>query len=294
MDIDEQILQQSVAKVLGWTHCALTRLPGATSAAVFLASCNEVSCVVKVFDERRWETPGRELSERESIILQTLAGSGVPAPALLAQLPDNGFVMSRAPGQVWLPAEPGREWILAQAERLTDIHSVRSELPWHYSSWNETQDAPAPDWWQDAALWTEAQRLTAAEPAYASTFLHRDYHPVNLLWENEHISGIVDWTNACMGPAGIDVAHCRLNLALMYGGLVADDFLSAYCELNPHFRFAAYWDLDDALGALPQPKVYPPWVEFGLSGLNDELIRQRLLAFVHAAVDNEGYIGATP
>jgi hypothetical protein len=31
---------------------------------------------------------------------------------------------------------------------------------------------------------------------------------VNVLWEENGISGIADWINACMGPIGIDVAHC--------------------------------------------------------------------------------------
>ena len=45
-----------------------------------------------------------------------------------------------------------------------------------------------------------------------------------------------------------------------------------------------FWDIEDALGALPEVTVYPPWVEFGLEGLTDELVRQRLQSFLAAAV----------
>jgi Ser/Thr protein kinase RdoA (MazF antagonist) len=46
-------------------------------------------------------------------------------------------------------------------------------------------------------------------------FLHRDYHPGNLLWNDGSLSGIVDWAFSCRGPRGVDVAHTRWNLALV-------------------------------------------------------------------------------
>jgi len=45
-----------------------------------------------------------------------------------------------------------------------------------------------------------------------------------------------------------------------------------------------FWDIEDALGALPEVTVYRPWIEFGLTELTDELVRQRLQSFVAAAV----------
>ena len=143
----------------------------------------------------------------------------------------------------------------------------------------------APSWWQSAEVWNSAQEITRREPDYTPRFIHRDYHPVNVLWTGERISGVVDWINACMGPVGIDLAHCRLNLALMYGQTIADQVLHAYITHNETYRHDPYWDLEDALGALPDVEPYPPWAEFGLTGLTTKLIRDRLQFFVLSAVN---------
>ena len=31
--------------------------------------------------------------------------------------------------------------------------------------------------------------------------LHRDFHPLNVLWGAADVSGVVDWVNACVGHA---------------------------------------------------------------------------------------------
>lgn len=53
---------------------------------------------------------------------------------------------------------------------------------------------------------------------------------------------MVDWANACTGPAGIDVATCRWNLQEWAGEEAATSFVAAYEELTgrPHHP---YWDV---------------------------------------------------
>ena len=48
---------------------------------------------------------------------------------------------------------------------------------------------------------------------------------------------MVDWVEACAGPAGIDLARLRLNVAVLHGAQVAEGLPSA----DP------YWDLVDLL-----------------------------------------------
>ena len=65
------------------------------------------------------------------------------------------------------------------------------------------------------------------------------------------MSGIVDWQAASIGPASVDVAHCRANL-FGYGIEVAD-------------RFTAVWE-----GITGQS--YEPWAEVvGIVGFLDGL-----------------------
>ena len=79
-------------------------------------------------------------------------------------------------------------------------------------------------------------------PAYAPTFIHRDFHPGNVLWARGRVSGVVDWVNACAGPRGCDVATCRANLADLAGDRAADDFRAAYEALTGE-AFHPYWDM---------------------------------------------------
>lgn len=287
MNVELQILQEILKKSLGWSDIALTPMQGATSAVLFRITSSDGEGVVRLFDAERWEESVTELSAREAGILNALAGTDLPAPACLATLADNGVVMSMMPGEVSLLQAPEESWLAAQARMLTRIHQTRCPLSWRYSSWNNVQpDAPAPNWWPDESLWQAALAILGSEPAAPDVLVHRDFHPLNLLWRGQRISAVVDWINACTGPAAVDVAHCRLNLAIMYGMPAADRFLELYQTLNPDWRYHPYWDLDDAFSGLPDPKPYAPWSAFGLTGINQQTVRERLLAFIASAVDN--------
>ncbi|MGC4378585.1 aminoglycoside phosphotransferase family protein [Fictibacillus sp. Mic-4] len=86
-----------------------------------------------------------------------------------------------------------------------------------------------PEWSKHQEEWWKViQCVTEHYPDARNGFIHRDYHPCNVLWEDGRLTGVVDWVNACIGPAGVDAGHCSLNLALLYGADDADFFLNAY------------------------------------------------------------------
>ena len=124
-----------------------------------------------------------------------------------------------------------------------------------------------PAWSRVPRLWARAIKLAQEPPPPAPPcFIHRDYHPNNVLWQNGRVSGIVDWPNACRGVAGVDVAWCRQNLMFLYGVPAADGFLQAYeCLAGSVFSYHLHWDLLALLEVLPgPPRLYPPWAEFGV------------------------------
>jgi hypothetical protein len=95
------------------------------------------------------------------------------------------------------------------------------------------------------------------------------------------MSRVVDWINAYRGPAGVDVAHCRTNLALMFGPAAADRFSDTYLEVADGFTYNPYWDLDFILDmCIPQPSFYGPWQEFGLDRLTQGVLQQRVNAYL--------------
>ena len=113
-------------------------------------------------------------------------------------------------------------------------------------------------------------------------FIHRDYHPTNVLWHSGGaINGVVDWINVCRGPVGVDVAHCRTNLAQMYGPETADRFLDAYLVAAEGFVYDPYWDIDSLLDmSYPEPTFYEPWEHFGLKRIAPEETMRRIDAYL--------------
>lgn len=53
---------------------------------------------------------------------------------------------------------------------------------------------------------------------------------------------MVDWANACVGPAGIDVATCRWSLQEWAGEEAASAFVAIYEELTGE-PYLPYWDV---------------------------------------------------
>lgn len=96
------------------------------------------------------------------------------------------------------------------------------------------------------------------------------------------MSGVVDWVNACRGPAGVDVGHCRINLAQIHGLAAADQFLIAYQRLaGQQFIYHPYWDLRCLFDFNPeQLTVYDGWPANGLHHLTPPLLGQRLEAYL--------------
>lgn len=85
------------------------------------------------------------------------------------------------------------------------------------------------------------------------------------------------------GPIGIDVGHCRLNLALLYDVHIADQFLVAYQQYaQESFIYDVYWDIISVIDFLfGPPTVYPGWEAFGVTGLTNRMMEQRMDAYVY-------------
>ncbi len=282
-----------VGGVLGSTlPITYTPLTGANSTALYRVSTpSGESCVLRIFSNRPWLESEPDLAQHEAAVLQHAVAHGLPAPRLLAfSATDSPFglpaiLMEFLPGTVELNPPEFTPWLNQLAGELARIHATPSaDLPWRYHSWNEIHDAPAPAWLADS----DWQRLLAIAqsppPENTEVFLHRDYHPANILWQNHRLSGIVDWVNGCRGPRGVDVAHCRLNLALLYGLPTAETFLELYSAAVGGYYHHPHWDVDAALSWLPEANFYEPWAEFGRPRLSATAMQDRMRAFLLAAL----------
>jgi aminoglycoside phosphotransferase (APT) family kinase protein len=211
-----------------------------------------------------WRTHARGLLEREGTVQRRLAGSDVPVPAPLAVDPtgadagDPSLLMTRLPGRIDL-CRSDDSFLSALASTLLAIHRVRpepGEWPRDYQSWATDAKRNVPPWSRDDGLYDEAfARLAEPPPAYEPTFLHRDFQPGNVLWDDGRVSGVVDWVETSTGPADLDVAHCASNLATLHGAEAAAAFAAAYDAAGGQ-RAAErddriYWQLLDLVGFLP-------------------------------------------
>ncbi len=242
-------------------------VPSATAAVMLLIDDH----VLRWYGDGRSFDDGPDLVRHEAAALTALADTAVPAPRLVAWSSEPAAILSTI-----VPGEPHMELPDPGAARavLERIHAVDPALlvPWTYRGYHEDCDLRRPAWWHSPAVWERAVRQTeTARPVAEPVVIHRDFHPGNMLWLGGRLSGVVDWVDACLGPAAFDLAHLRVNLAVLHG-IGAEDVLG---DGDPA------WDIEAAFGYLDWPTVeaidaWPgPWPH-----LRPDIARDRLEGFM--------------
>ena len=218
----------------------------ATSASVWGLRGSRGEAVLRLFTNQRWLALEPDLATHEAAVLELVAGHGIRTPELLAVDHDGSVAGVPAILMTMLPGDPVLEpddldgWLDAMVGpvlRLAEIDAAR--LPWSYRPWLEDAVAPpgalAPDVWLEAHELATTWRIPAA-----STLVHRDYHPGNILWSRSSLSGVVDWVNGCAGALEADVAGCAADIALLAGSDAALAFVARWerstgRDLDPHW-----------------------------------------------------------
>ncbi|MEU5436584.1 alpha/beta fold hydrolase [Streptomyces sp. NPDC020719] len=247
----------------------------------------------------RRHAPG--LLAREAAVLTLLADTDVPAPALLAADPHGAhcdhpsLLMTRLEGEVRLDEDGLDHRIPLLASQLALIHRVRAEgpdRPRTYEPWTAPDRVRVPATTHRPDVWHRAVDVLRQDPPpYQGRFLHRDFHPGNVLFsgagEQTRITGVVDWVETSWGPADLDVAHCATALALLHGVSAATAFRHHYATESAHVaQSTPYWLLLDALTYAPDAeKLATPWRTLGRTDLTQEVLGARLEEYVTAIVD---------
>jgi aminoglycoside phosphotransferase (APT) family kinase protein len=270
---DAEILSQEV--LAGATSSTLHRIRARKQG-------REFSVVLRRFTLKEWLEEEPDLAAHEASALRTAARTGIPVPELIAF--DEGRVcdvpavlMTYLPGKVELKPNDLDGWLNGLADALVLIHQIKADDHlWDYYPWFDMDTLKAPAWSKHPDLWPQAFEIVGGPwPVYRPVFIHRDYHPTNVLWQDSKVSGVVDWVNACLGPAGIDLAHCRWNLVNIYGVEAADKFLGHYIA-STGYKYQPFWDLLNLMEFIPDsPEMYKPWLEFGLDAIPPETLIER-------------------
>ncbi|MFG3258638.1 phosphotransferase family protein [Streptomyces sp. NPDC048172] len=237
---------------------------------------------------------------REVAALTTLAGTGVPAPGLVAVDPAAAhceypaLLMTHLQGRTVLDDEGVEARVPLLARQLAAIHAVRpAERPLTYVALTTADTVVVPEG-ADAAVWGAAiEVIREPAPPYEGRFLHRDFQPGNVLFDVRsavRISGVVDWAGASWGPADVDVAHCSTILALLHGPEWGHRFAGAYEEAGGVLAATVgerrYWQVRDALAFSEEVRlVARPWREAGRTELTPRFVEKRLDAYVTSVMD---------
>jgi aminoglycoside phosphotransferase (APT) family kinase protein len=261
---------------------------GITNTKWVLVLANDERLVLRWADPARWGPAGREHVRREILACQVLVGSGLPAPVLVASDPEGSSaggpanLLTWRPGQSRLdPLSPSAVDALAQAAVAIHEHPVpdRDRPPtWTFRGLDDPQ---VPSWTTRPDLWRRAIEIyRAGAPEAAHGLLHRDFHLGNTLWQDDEVTGLIDWAETSWGPPDVDVAHMCSDFAMMHGPADAVRFRKAYLSaggrLDPDRDATRFWTISDVLGFLPDPAHILPAVGHARLDLSGPLIRERL------------------
>lgn len=239
-----------------------------------------------------WVAAEPDLAAREARVLRHLAGvDDVPVPEVVAVDEDGSeagapsVLVTLVPGRLDLAPRDER-WFEGLAALLLALHAVPvPEWLQRFRAYTDAGRLEVPAWTRHSDAWRRAIELVRerederrdSEPR----FIHRDFHPGNVLWSRGRVTGVVDWTNASAGSPAADVAHCRTNLAIMHGTPAADRFRETYEALTGG-RHDPYFDLLDVCDMLPFDGVHDIWTLAGVPDL--ATVRSRVDEYVAGLV----------
>src|SRR4051812_6280330 len=213
--------------------------------------------VLRIHTNDEWLAREPDLASREAAVLELLGPTAVPAPGFVAVDPDGAaagrpcVLMERLSGRPKLTIDDEAAYVRELAGLMHAVHAVPAPELRPFARYNPFVGLPMPSWCTDRELWERALDAVARRAAVWSQsgddhLVHRDFHPLNVLFDTgptPAVTGVVDWIEARRGPVESDVAHCRMNLATIFGIGMADAFLDA-CALEAPYD--PVWDLVSA------------------------------------------------
>ncbi len=264
------------------------------------------SLVLRSFVKPFFVRHAEGLLTREADVLRLLAPTDVPAATLVAvdatarHCDHPSLLMTRLPGTVRLHDENADTRADELARLLVRVHRLPVPAPQRprvYQAWASPDRVTPPAATRRPELWHRAADVIRREPPpYEGRFLHRDFHPGNVLFtgpdDAPRISGVVDWVETSWGPADLDVAHCSTALALLHGAEAGMDFGDRYTTaggtLAPDAPAHLYWRLLDTLGYGDAEKLAVPWRDLGRADLTPEALVGRLEDYLDALFTRYG------
>jgi aminoglycoside phosphotransferase (APT) family kinase protein len=257
-----------------------------TISAVYLRHGGPV--ILRCAAIERWGEVGRQHVVCEALGCRLMEGSGLPVPHLIASDPDGSQSGAYTNLTTWLPGrvrlDPlGHGAIDELAKIAVIIHGTPVDddrRPRPYVFW-VPDDLHVPSWTSQPRLWQRAiEVFDQVPPATKHGLVHCDFHPGNILWEGDRITGVIDWAETSWGPADLDVMHSRANFAILHDLDSAVAFSDAYRRhggvLDDDHDAELFWAVSDVLGFLPDPAEIMAALINARPDLTAHVVRERL------------------
>lgn len=217
----------------------------------------------------------------EQRVLRALGGLGGLAPLPLGADLDGRWsqyptsLVSWLDGQVDITPGDPKTWAAELGRALASVHAVPAErlaeLPSVFDRRGGSEELLA------GPLEAEVQARWSEVVGSPAVLTHGDYWSGNVVWRDDKLTGIVDWSGGSRGPRGYDLGWCRLDLVLLFEEQVADDFLAAYEAKAGHavdeIRLWDCWAAArsyDAVGSW-----VPNYLPLGRADLTEDELRRR-------------------
>jgi aminoglycoside phosphotransferase (APT) family kinase protein len=155
----------------------------------------------------------RGIAWRERVALEACAAADLPAPRVQAvgEVMDvPAMVLSWCPGVPILSYVEKKPWLLWRLGRIFG----RAQAQLHAVSPPEEFISTAPDDWisrvddKYADLADHARSLNLS----ASSLIHFDYHPLNVISDGDSVTGVIDWSGAAAGDPRADLARTEITI----------------------------------------------------------------------------------
>lgn len=180
----------------------IERVSGGTDTAIWRVERGADAFALRLFRPEQ-----AEVCQREVAVTSAAASAGIPVPRVHAVGAWQGrpaLLLSWCAGQPLLGALLAKPWtIWPLGLQFGRTQAAIHALP------------PPPLLRQDADAWVRwagpneepLQQHLRALPTRASALLHLDYHPLNVMTDGKHITGVLDWANTRAGDPRADVAR---------------------------------------------------------------------------------------
>lgn len=193
-------------------------------------------------------------------LLQILRDAGITAPQPYYLDPSSAIfgrpylVMEFIEGTTdSVPADKtdAARQIAAQLARIHRIETAQHDLdflPKFDPQKTIQRPAKLDDSLQEGRIRDALEKVWPLPGHNASTLLHGDFWPGNILWRDGQIVALIDWEDALIGDPLLDLGNGRMEILWAFGADAMHEFTRHYQSLNPiDFTDLPYWDLRAAL-----------------------------------------------